>query len=421
MSARPLHRAAAVAAAALAACGGPTLSDAIVLDASGAYNPTVSAVAGTEAAYVAWVSTEGHGSDVWLARVEADGTTTTPVRVNDVAGDAAPHLQAPARVAVGPDGSVYVAWQNNRIVPGRSYPASDLRFARSGDGGRTFTPAVTINDDAGGPPSSHTFHDLLVTPSGAVVAAWLDGRPGPAAAAHVAHGMGASPDESGPTVRVAVSHDGGRTFGPETIVDRDACPCCRIGAAAAPDGAIHIAWRKVYTGDVRDIVVSSSHDGGASWSAPARVHHDGWVFAGCPHAGPALAVDGSGRLHAAWYTGREGGSGLYHAAAAGGGGRALDPGPAFGEAESLVTGEAVPPSQAALAVDGRGSVWAAWEERSPTGHELRLARGSESGRFPGGAIVGIRGTNPAIAGTASGVVVAWLAGDSVLVARAGPG
>jgi hypothetical protein len=50
-----------------------------------------------------------------------------PVRVNDIEGDAAPHLQAPAQVAAGPGGAVYVAWTNATLIEGRRFPASDLR------------------------------------------------------------------------------------------------------------------------------------------------------------------------------------------------------------------------------------------------------------------------------------------------------
>ena len=49
------------------------------------------------------------------------------------------------------------------------------------------------------------------------------------------------------------------------------------------------------------------------------MHADGWRIDGCPHAGPGLAVDAAGRLHAAWYTGVEGRAGLYHAVSDDGG------------------------------------------------------------------------------------------------------
>lgn len=67
-------------------------------------------------------------------------------------------------------------WPNSTPVEGRRFPTSDLRWARSTDGGRTFGPAETVNADAGGVPASHTFHNALVDASGRLVVSWLDSR-----------------------------------------------------------------------------------------------------------------------------------------------------------------------------------------------------------------------------------------------------
>jgi DNA-binding beta-propeller fold protein YncE len=152
----------------------PAIGGVMTIAEQAAGNPTVAADPRGGAGYVAWIRTADGASDVFLARLDGEGARGAPVRVNDRAGDAAPHEQAPAQVAVGPDGAVYVLWQNNTKIEGRRFPASDLRFARSTDGGRTFSPAVTVNDDAGGIPSSHTFHDVAVGADGTVWISWID-------------------------------------------------------------------------------------------------------------------------------------------------------------------------------------------------------------------------------------------------------
>src|SRR5690606_3442097 len=131
----------------------------LTLAADSASNPTVAYDARVGRGYVAWVGLDAGRDAVFVAPITsaANDDAPTPVRANDIPGDAAPHLQAPAQVAVGPEGNVYVLWQNNTPVEGRRFPASDLRLAVSEDGGRTFRAAITVNDDAGGPPSSHTF------------------------------------------------------------------------------------------------------------------------------------------------------------------------------------------------------------------------------------------------------------------------
>jgi len=423
---RPHARAAATAAAALlvlAGCGraGPELGPALTLADAGASNPTVAVDPRTGTAYVAWVGVQSGNADVYLARIER-GEAGAPVRVNDIPGDAAPHEQAPAQVAVAPNGDVLVLWQNNTPVEGRRFPASDLRLARSTDGGRTFEPAVTVNDDAGGLPSSHTFHDIAVAPDGTVYVSWIDSRErdrvraelgiGDEAGGHGGHGGNGGhtgPDADAPEipssdVRVARSTDGGRTFEPGVVVARDVCPCCRTSLAVAPDGAVLVAWRRVFDGDVRDIVVARSTDGGRTFTLPTRVHEDGWVIPGCPHAGPSLALDGEGRVHAAWYTGREERQGVHVAVSA-------DGGATFGEPRPLLAGGWVPVSLVRLAALPDGAILAAWDDRRDEQRRIAIARldGARvrvlDGDVPGGA--------PALAAAGGTAAIAWLDGEAV--------
>ena len=408
----------------LAGCGdaAPELGPTRTLAEAGASNPTVALAPDGGVAYVAWVGTEDGRSDVWLRAVPAVGEPRSRVRVNDVPGDAQPHAQAPARVAVGPEGNVYVAWTNATIVEGRPFPASDLRFARSTDGGRSFEPAFTVNDDhddPGAAPASHTFHELVVAPDGAVIVSWLDSRrewnPDGVHGAHAHAGPSFDPAVPGPDVRIAVSRDGGRSFGQSAVVDQQACPCCRTTLAAGAGGRLHLAWRKVHEGDVRDIVVATSTDGGASFAEPHRVHEDGWVFPGCPHAGPALVVDRAGVLHAVWYTGREDRQGLHYA-------RSTDGGRSFEAPVPLVTGGWVPPSQASLAAGEGGAVWIAWEDRrtpEPVVRWTTLRAGEEGGSVRPADARSVEGGHPSLAVAGGRVALVWLEGERVLY-RGGP-
>ena len=327
--------------------------------------PTV-ALDSAGTAYVAWVSSAGGTTDVFLTSM-VDGVAGAAVRVNDRPGDAATHAQAPAQVAVASDGKVYVAWITQQDVPGRRFPASDLRLARSDDGGRTFAPAVTVNDD-GGFVSGHHFHDLGVGPDGVVYVSWLDSREkdafraagGAEAPAHDGHHdhdhapHGDASQEPGTEVRIARSFDGGRTFGASTVIASGSCECCRTRLAFGPDGAVYVAWRHQFGANVRDPAIARSDDGGRSFTAPVRVHPDGWLLEGCPHSGPSLAIDSRGRVHLAWYTGAEGRAGLYHAVS-------TDRGATFSGPAPIVTD--LPGTTTALASDGAGGVWLAWEDR----------------------------------------------------------
>ena len=456
----------------------PAWGPVLTLREAGASNPTVAVDPRGDGGYVAWVETAEGVSNVVVSRLSSDGSPAAPVRANDRPGDAAPHEQAPAQVAVGPEGNVYVLWQNSTAIPGRRFPASDLRFARSTDGGRTFEPAVTVNDDAGGRPSSHTFHDVLVAPDGTVWVSWLDSRvrdaerarrnPDPAPSSSSAESIGSTESRSsgsgstgstvsrstesrstgsgstgstasrstesrstgphsgqakgghgggmkedptlpGAEIRVARSTDGGKTFGPSLVVDGGVCPCCRTSLAVGADGSLYVAWRKVFAGDVRDVVVARLAPGAAAFSAPATVHDDRWVFNACPHAGPSVAVDVRGRLHVAWYTGKDGRQGLWHAVSA-------DGGRTFAAPKPLLAGAWVPPSQVKLAADGDG-VLAAWDDRRAADGALTVARLRADG--PGSPQTVPGGRSPALDLRAGAGLLAWHQGESVRVRRLG--
>jgi hypothetical protein len=363
----------------------------VTLIETGGSRPTV-AVTSAGALLVAWVDS----GNVLLAR-SADAESFTRVRVNDIDGDAAAHDQAPAQVAAAPDGSIYAVWQNNTRVEGRHFPYSDVRFARSLDGGLTFEPATTVNDDANGPPAAHTFHSIAVAPDGVIYIAWIDGR---ASAGHEGHH-----GRPGPQIRVSRSTDGGKSFAPSVLVAEEACPCCRTSLAVTRNGEVALAWRAVRDVDLRDIVVARSTDGGATFSAPNTVHEDGWRLDGCPHAGPSIAYDGAGNLHAAWYTGREDSPGIYHAVSTDGGG-------SFGAATPLITGDGIPASLVSLAADEEGAVWAAWDDRRARPARVKVARISD-GKIARAAVT--PGRTPSLAIAAGKRVLAVLDEKAVRV------
>jgi len=372
--------------------------------------PSVALDPGTGSGYVVWVGGDDGVFDVYLGGFDAGASTFRPiVRVNDIPGDAAPHEQAPARVAVGSGEEVYVLWQNNTYIEGRFYPASDLRFAVSRDGGRNFDPAITVNDDAGELPSSHTFHDLVVGKDGSVYVSWIDSREQDRARAeaglHARHGEGVDAAAVGPEIRVARSTDGGRTFAASTVIDTSSCPCCQTSIAAGTDGSVYVAWRKVFPGEVRDIVVARSEPGGAVFEEPVRAHPDDWVFPGCPHAGPSIAVDAEGRVHIAWYTGHDERQGLWYAVSE-------DGARSFGTPLPLVTGDFVPPSLVSLA-PAPGGVWVGWEDRTAEISEIFVgfSYGARAPRSLRAAPQGAR--SPAFASRGSQALLAWVEGEAV--------
>ena len=309
----------------------------------------------------AYILRTGNQADVYLSHLDAKGALMGPrVRVNHVAGEAAGHAQAPPQVAVGPDGTVYVAWLTQRAVEGRRFPASDIRLARSEDGGKTFQPAIMVNEEAG-IPTSHHFHNLAVGPDGTVYVSWLDATARDRAAlnakltpSHHHHGGAASDEDPlpGTELHVARSIDGGRSFDPGVVVARGTCQCCRTALAVSQTGILFVGWRHIFEGRIRDIALARSADGGRTFSEPVIVHEDAWMIDGCPHSGPAISVEAAGGVHVVWYTGADGREGVYHAFSE-------DAGQSFGPSTALTIN--VPVAQVSAAPAARRGAWLAWE------------------------------------------------------------
>ena len=247
-----------------------------------------------------WVAGDSSGVRIWFARSADQGVNwTEPVPVTPIAEPLQLNAESSPRMVCDAEGRIGIAWATSVEVPGRRFPASDLRFSGSSDGGRTWGAPVTINDDSADGPGSHTFHALALRPSGGIYAAWLDSRPG---------GDSLTTDESeGPdaSIHFARSDDHGAHWGKNLAQWSRVCPCCRVSLVVDPFGVPYTAFRKHYPGQIRDVVLA--RPGGE----PVRLRVDNWEIDGCPHAGPPMVLSRDGSLRVAWFTGAEGRTGVY--------------------------------------------------------------------------------------------------------------
>jgi hypothetical protein len=223
--------------------------------------------------------------DLWV-QTSTDGGDSfePPVRVNDVRGEVSSHPESSPQMQVRTRSEFYCLWQTRRGGDG-----STLRFTRSMDWGESFQKAIDVDTTPG---STQSFYTMNVSPKGAIYAAWLDGRD---------RGKG-RPGTS--AVYLARSSNKGASFEKAVRVALDVCPCCRPNIAFGRDGKMHLTWRAVLEGNVRDIFVATSGDEGASWSPGVRVAEDNWVLNGCPHSGASMASTGK-RLFIVWHAVRE--------------------------------------------------------------------------------------------------------------------
>jgi BNR repeat-like domain len=284
-------------------------------------------------AYVAWVEHRAHKeSDVFVAQLDREGRALhEPVRVNAKAGEATAWRGDPPTIAVGADGTIYIGWTARAGAEGH---ATDLYLSTSRDGGRSFAPAVKVNDDP--VPGVHGMHSLAVASDGRVYLAWLDERNlAPAVTEQNAAGQKKMEHmERNREVFTSFSTDGGRSFSANRRVASEACPCCKTSLAVGTNSRVYVGWRQVLPGEYRHIAVASSADGGQTYSRPVIVSDDRWVIPGCPVSGPALAVALDGALRVMWFTaGERGTTGLYWA-------ESRDAGQTFSERKLFAGGQA---------------------------------------------------------------------------------
>jgi hypothetical protein len=188
------------------------------------------------------------------------------------------------------------------------------------------------------------------------------------------------------------------------------CYCCKTSLAAAADGTVVAAWRHVYPGNMRDIALAKSSDGGRTFGSPVRVSEDQWAIDGCPENGPAVAIDRTRTIHVVWPTlvpasaGAEENLALFYAAS--------QDGQRFTKRLRIPT-EGVPRHpQIDLAADGIITV--AWDEQLKGARRVVVARGIPDDmlgvRFKRQAIDHEPGTYPVVVSLADAVVMVSTAG-----------
>jgi hypothetical protein len=243
---------------------------------------------------------------------------------------------------------------------------------------------------------------LFVAPDGALYVSWLDPRE---TFAYIREHKKDPPKEAyASQLRVARSADGGKTFAASTLAAEPVCVCCGTKVAQGIDGPLFAStrgsWRepKGSYDSVRDIVVATSKDQGATWSEAIKVHNDRFKVSGCPDVTPGLAVDSKGRLHAAWYTGTERHPGIFYAVSS-------DRGKTFSNPIALLTDEWVPYADVKLALDAKDNAWVAFEDRRGDIDLVHLARIGADGTLSRAAPW--PGTIPDLAAVGDSVVIAW--------------
>jgi hypothetical protein len=349
--------------------------------------------------------------DIYMSTSVDEGETfSTPVRVNATPGAARVNGEQPPRMALvsrtaGPP-EIVVVWT------AKGPAGTVLLAARSVDGGRTFGASTLVPEtDA---PGNRGWHAVAVDAAGIVHVVWLDHRRLAANSTVESthkHGTAAAPGSD--TADMAQLSDlySATVDNPASPAPLTAgvCYCCKTAISPGSGGTMHLAWRHVYPGNLRDIAFTSLLGAGVA-RKPVRVSEDSWMLQGCPDDGPAMDIDQGGRVHIVWPTVvTEQGSPqkvLFHASST--------DGRSFTSRTRLpVEGQANHPQ---IAVARDGTMLLAWDEVDNGSRRIIVARTdadeiSAAPVFRRDRSIGDRpGVYPAIALTPTTSIVAWTSG-----------
>lgn len=282
---------------------------------SGGGAAPVLAASNTGRLALAWVSAPNGGSDGRLyvrpdARRIASGH---PTELRDSLGNLSIYGEVPPKIAFGPDSTLYAAYLVTKLVPGMRWPQNALRFAVSKDGGAHWgAPSTVTRDNVFGSYDDHALH---VAPDGTIYLSWLaeakhdtshtyfarstDGgktwstpaiidldascpccrtsmASGPDGALYVAWRK-RFPSAQGEQrdIVIAKSADKGTTWSAPARVHVDAwqvsyCPDAGPSVKVGGDGVVHIAWWTGKEGSAGTQYAQSS-DGGRTFSAPVAL------------------------------------------------------------------------------------------------------------------------------------------------------
>ncbi len=262
------------------------------VDSGADHHPSI-AMDAAGRAVVVWTSTDSLGgtigtdADILFARSLDLGVTWTPVApITALAATDGANEDRNVAIATDRNNTYVAAWQTR----GMFGPDRDVVFARSVDGGATWS-APALLDTGGATDADDDITPRLATDgNGRWIAVWASGI--------------AEMD-----VLYTVSIDNGLTWSAPAQadplsgmdVDQDLDPV----VAASETGSWMIAWASnsirtgVGTADFDILMVRSNNDG-LSWSAPALLNTNGTTDAGDDRA-VDLAADGTGRWLATWH------------------------------------------------------------------------------------------------------------------------
>ena len=253
-------------------------------------DPTVAVTNGGNVG-VAWA--DHSRKDLFFQVFGPDGKTRFPEPVNISRSPRIFSWLPRVIMTSGDTEEVYVLWQE--IIFSGGTHGGEILFARSADGGKTFSEPINLSDTPAGAGKGRLFADfwfngsldLAMSSGGVLYAAWTE--------------------YEGP-LRFSRSTDGGRSFSAPALIagGPGESPVRGPSLAVGPAGHVHLVWT---VGEERaaDIHYTVSTNQGRTFEKPRTiVESSGYSDA------PKIAVDGQGFIHLVYAEGPSGPLEPYH-------------------------------------------------------------------------------------------------------------
>ena len=217
-----------------------------------------------------------------------------PILINPIAQNIAVDSEARPKIAIGPEGNIYLTWTATMEKLSTGY----VWFARSINGGKTFETPVIVHQHRA--ETTNRFDALNVATNGNITVAWVD------APDLIAAKSASKPYES-TAIYYAVSSNQGANFSPEQMLADSNYECCRIAFTNKPDGTVVAMWHHVFESSERDLMIAEIPLHIGQPPVIKRATFDRWKADGCPHNCVALVAGGEGKnwwgYHMAWFDG----------------------------------------------------------------------------------------------------------------------
>lgn len=229
-----------------------------------------------------------HGDLFYVHSEDGGDTFSRPIRVNSQSGSAiaAGNIRG-ARIALGRNGRIYVAWNGSGIAEPRTTDGrAPMLYSRMDSRGKAFFERqrslirIASGIDGGGA--------LAADSLGNVFAFWHAPIPG-------------GKDEANRRIWVAQSTDDGDTFATEKVAFAEqtgVCGCCGMSAFADSRGTVFALFRSAHEMVNRDMYLLASNDRGHTFHG---TNISKWNVGYCVMSSEAFAESASS-VFAAWET-----------------------------------------------------------------------------------------------------------------------